>query len=97
MSQTFKQSPEIKACSTTQDRGSTAGSDLFGGLIRKAHELSRVERVGEVDYVYQMMGNPGELLGGRFGGADVEPTVHLHRVHRNNLAPQLFGHTQRDL
>src|SRR6266404_5384420 len=43
-----------------------------------------------------MMGDASALAGGRFGGADVQPVIDLHGIHRNDLAGELFGQEKGD-
>ena len=50
--------------------------------VLEARDRPVLGRVGDVD---QVVRHRGPLGGGRLGGPDVEPAVHLHRVDRDDL------------
>ena len=71
--------------------------DFHRGAMREPGELRGVERFGQIADVNQVMRHAGAFGGRRFGRADVESAIDLHRVHGNDFAADAFGELQRDL
>src|SRR5215208_3452761 len=50
------------------------------------------ERLGGLGHVEEVVRDPSLLLRGRLGRPDVHPPIHEHRVDRDDLGAEAFGH-----
>ena len=86
---------EVETGTAGDDRRPVIGrqpvQDLDTGLLELGH---RERRLG-FDEVDEVMRDPGPDRRGRLGRPDVHSPVHLHRVHRHDLAADPFRHHNR--
>lgn len=84
----MQQGFNIKGRTSHGNYGFFPGEDRVDGLVGQVEETIHAERIGWLDDIDEVVGNPPAFFGGGFGGADIHSPIDFHRVNADDLAAE---------